>query len=434
MKRTILLLLCVCLLLLSIPQHNVEAMSSAFDHSDSYRQSAYYANLLEVELTGNYRKDIVAVALSQVGYHEGGSRSDTGGSSSGNKNYTEYGKNFGLEGDSWCAVFVWWCARQAGVQESVIHKTEWAKTRLQPFECLPFEQCTDIQPGDIVYVDTSGNDGREDHVGIVASVSENEIITVEGNSSNKVTKHTYSRTSGKRLTGSDGVWLLSAGSPDYGGENISYASYSTLLVYAPGAQAYSSVGGSKTAKLGTREYMLLSADPTAEWIQIVAQDGLGTWVVRSEGVTYVERDLPPITGYDAWSALYPTAAPSAVTGTEASIATTAAVTTAATAATTTATTTTAATTVTEPSAADMVQPTTAPEQQEKPVSDADENTTETAVPTEPSVPQESTGGDSGTQPQTKTGAGQIVIFSMIGVAGVAISACAAGSSRRKRRR
>ncbi len=390
MKKRISLILCLSMLFLLAPQYGARGAYSVFEHSDSYRQSDYYARLTEVELTGNYRRDIVEVARSQLGYHEGGTASDIGGDSQGKKNFTEYGRNFGIEGDSWCAVFVWWCARQAGVQESVIHKTEWAKSHLQPFASQPFGQAA-VQPGDIAFVDTGGN-GREGHVGIVSEVSDAEVRVIEGNTSNAVMEHTYSRATGKRLTGSGNVRILRVGSPDYFGENVPYDTYSTVTVYAPGVQAYSSAGGRKTEVLDSRDYMLLSRDSVDEWVQIVASDGLGTCFIKSDEAVFTVRDLPPITGYNAWgdmctaaAATATTAAATATTATTTTATTTTATTTTTTTTntttsttTTTTTTTTAATTTTETATAASAEITTV-----LPTSDTVPSSSASTVPYEP---------------------------------------------------
>ena len=42
--------------------------------------------------------DIVKLAISQLGYKESPSGS----------NKTKYGKEYGMDGQPWCAMFVWW--------------------------------------------------------------------------------------------------------------------------------------------------------------------------------------------------------------------------------------------------------------------------------------------------------------------------------------
>ena len=101
-------------LAVSILGINAFALTPSYNVSSQYKASKYYTNLINVKLTGNQAQDIANVALSQEGYHEGNSNADLGGGSSGTSNYTEYGYWFGNQ-FNWCAVFVSWCASQAGI-------------------------------------------------------------------------------------------------------------------------------------------------------------------------------------------------------------------------------------------------------------------------------------------------------------------------------
>ncbi len=88
--------------------------------SAEYMSSPYYQALQNVTLTGDYRQDIIAVALSQIGYGEGDAENQLDGSYRGSKNYTEYGRYFGSNGSAWCSEFASWCARAAKVPTSIL--------------------------------------------------------------------------------------------------------------------------------------------------------------------------------------------------------------------------------------------------------------------------------------------------------------------------
>ena len=140
--------------------------------------------------TGNQRADIIAVAVTQLGYAEG-----SGG-------YTKYGDYHGNPYADWCGYFVSWCARQAGVPTSVLPKQGWAKPSgwgLSTFtanERMP-------QPGDLYFRGTA-------HCGLVYYVSGNYFYTLEGNSvGDKVVSRALSLYSSS----------YSFGSPNYGGSN-----------------------------------------------------------------------------------------------------------------------------------------------------------------------------------------------------------------------
>ena len=57
--------------LLSIP---VRAAEPTYEMSDVYEESDYYDGLLDYELTGDMRRDVVSIAYTQLGYHEGTAR------------------------------------------------------------------------------------------------------------------------------------------------------------------------------------------------------------------------------------------------------------------------------------------------------------------------------------------------------------------------
>ena len=93
-------LLAVCMLasLAVLPgsaETYVTYRTGANSASSAYKGSRFYSNLMKVPLTGDGRTDVVAVALSQVGYEEGNSTSGFSGTTGGSNNYTEYCYNMG---------------------------------------------------------------------------------------------------------------------------------------------------------------------------------------------------------------------------------------------------------------------------------------------------------------------------------------------------
>ncbi|MBP3321709.1 MAG: peptidoglycan-binding protein [Clostridia bacterium] len=128
MKRPIktllaLLLTVSMLLMIALPSF---ALSPSVATSAEYTAGPYYANLLNVELTGNMREDIMAVAHSQVGYMEGSYSSQVAGTAEGHNNFTEYNRFANMAG-GWCGMFVSWCAAMAGVPSSIVKPSTSAK-------------------------------------------------------------------------------------------------------------------------------------------------------------------------------------------------------------------------------------------------------------------------------------------------------------------
>ena len=140
------------------------------------------------------------VAASQVGYKESG------------RDRTKYGAWYGMDGNPWCAMFVSWCAAQAGISTYIIPKLAYV-----PYIVSFYEKRGRYKPrgsytphkGDIVFF------GDCDHVGLVEGVSGNNVITIEGNTS-----------SGGNVSNGEGVyrrirplgagsWVMGYGIPAY---------------------------------------------------------------------------------------------------------------------------------------------------------------------------------------------------------------------------
>lgn len=123
-------------------------------------------------------KDIVDVAVGEIGYREQGN------------NRTKYGEYTGTNGAAWCHSFVSWCAHEAGVSVSIVPKTASTTYGMQWFQkrgLFKYKGKYTPKRCDIVYFKT----GRS-HVGIVESVSGGQLHTIEGNTSDKVARRSYS--------------------------------------------------------------------------------------------------------------------------------------------------------------------------------------------------------------------------------------------------
>ncbi len=129
---------------------------------------------------GSNAEKILETARKYLGVHEG----------AGNSN--PFSSALGRPPEAWCADFVSFCAKKAGlnlntasaqgVQDFLTRQGSW-KGRSNP------------QPGDALTFNWSGNNGWADHVGIVERVYQRNgrlyIDTIEGNSSDQVRRKTY---------------------------------------------------------------------------------------------------------------------------------------------------------------------------------------------------------------------------------------------------
>ena len=204
-KRTLslLLVICMCMAMLPVIAPSAKAVSPNYSVSSAYKASKYYSNLLDVELTGNQREDIINVALSQVGYTEGSYYGDTGGADDGSyNNYTEsnYWYNnyissdmpIGGEWAPWCATFVSWCAEMANIPTSILKRSTAAGHGSWCFNVNFYSGSStldDYSDADSYFMGYNYTPKKGDlfftrswsHVGLVVGVSGSYVITVEGN-------------------------------------------------------------------------------------------------------------------------------------------------------------------------------------------------------------------------------------------------------------
>lgn len=148
----------------------------------SYGDKEYVSHVLRYYVfgripTGIGNQAIVQVALTQEG-------------NGGGPYWSWYGFSSRVE---WCACFVSWCADQCGYIESgVIPKFSLCSAGMEWFESRGQFMDGSYVPtsGDLIFFDW-GNDGNIDHVGIVESVVDGTVYTMEGNSGDKVVRRDY---------------------------------------------------------------------------------------------------------------------------------------------------------------------------------------------------------------------------------------------------
>lgn len=177
--------------------------------SQAYKGTVYYNSLLSVDLTGDERNDVIAVALSQLYYAEGNSEKEFHGlNASGDGNFTEYCYNYGaLDQDGngtrefgypWCAAFVSFCLRRAEISKSVapshVNCTSWLnifKQKSSNYKYYARGSYTPIK-GDIIFFKSESTSRASDHVGLVIGLANGYVYTVEGNTSGGVYIKSYS--------------------------------------------------------------------------------------------------------------------------------------------------------------------------------------------------------------------------------------------------
>ena len=223
MKRVRLCAILLCLLLTAQP---LWAAALSYAGSASYAGGRYYTALTAVTLTGDPRADVVAIAQSQIGYQEGDNAAQLSGETSGSANYTEYGRWYGLQ-DMWCAMFVSWCADNAGVPTTVVPKHSFTVSGLNQFITwgraytrAEVEAGTYTpQGGDVIYFKSARNTNKTNHVGIVTGFSDGTIYTVEGNTSSAEISTNGGAVCAKSYSVSN-TFVVYVCCPDYDGTDV----------------------------------------------------------------------------------------------------------------------------------------------------------------------------------------------------------------------
>ena len=120
-------------------------------------------------------KDLIAVARTQIGTKE-----CPAGSNRVKYNTAYYGREVSGKAYPWCAVFIWWCCVQAGVDLPV--RTASCTALMNAAKKAGMWVTSDYQPGDIAIYDWGG-DKVPDHCGIITQALPNGYLCIEGNTS-----------------------------------------------------------------------------------------------------------------------------------------------------------------------------------------------------------------------------------------------------------
>ncbi len=178
------------------------------DVSSYYKGSKFYKQLTSVPYTGDNATDVVAVALSQLGYIEGASSSELAGTySSGNADFCEMNYNSGSQygyGYYWQASFVSFCLFQSRATDHGTYDTMCRNHYDDPDYIWKEISCTawirnlkvakafqwskyfggsyTPKTGDIIFYTWAANTSSgADHTGVVAYNDGTYVYTIEGN-------------------------------------------------------------------------------------------------------------------------------------------------------------------------------------------------------------------------------------------------------------
>lgn len=209
---------------LPIHRHTLQCFSNP--EADVETASVWEHSFDKVELTGNWHKDVIDLAETQLGYTESTANYEVQEDGTTMKGYTRYGDWYGDPYGDWCAMFCSFCLNYAGVDKKLMPRDancqHWIKTlskkkyklyrsaHNEKSEEKNGEKSTNKKekyvprPGDLVFFDWDSFDPEHleqrsaDHIGFVSELIYDEtkdevrkIVTIEGNSSDSVAYNSY---------------------------------------------------------------------------------------------------------------------------------------------------------------------------------------------------------------------------------------------------
>ncbi|MBQ9151549.1 MAG: CHAP domain-containing protein [Clostridia bacterium] len=172
-----------------------------YQFSEAYKTSVWYQNFTVLELSENHRNNVLRIAVSQLGYHEGDSAADFDGMNfNGSSNYIEYARllvpNYNDNHYEWCACFVNWCLNQAHIDyaSSEIGCWKWVgelKSMKMWQDSAAYKGTYIPKPADFIFFNWDGKNTGSGHIGYVLYTTDTHVITIEGNADNNVTVRSY---------------------------------------------------------------------------------------------------------------------------------------------------------------------------------------------------------------------------------------------------
>ena len=172
-----------------------------YQFSEEYKTSVWYENFTALELTENDRNNVLRIAVSQLGYHEGDSAKDFDGmNKNGSSNYIEYARllipHYSNNAYEWCACFVNWCLNQAHFDKasSEIGCWKWVeelKTMKMWQDSAAYKGTYTPKPADFIFFNWKGTNTGSGHIGYVLYTTDTHVFTIEGNADNNVTVRSY---------------------------------------------------------------------------------------------------------------------------------------------------------------------------------------------------------------------------------------------------
>lgn len=151
------------------------------------------ATLQDVQLTGDMKSDVIAVAKSQLGYTADQSSFRIDGN--GKHFYSRYGEWYGAPYSEWCVMFISFCLNYANVPKEAVSQEGGCVGLIDYLKSNDAFRAPNSgyipEKADFILMDYQGK-GIPTHAGIVEKTEDGTVYTVEGNTSKGVAEKTYS--------------------------------------------------------------------------------------------------------------------------------------------------------------------------------------------------------------------------------------------------
>lgn len=157
-----------------VHEHTLQCFSNPY--ADIEDSSVWDRSTASVELTGDWRKDLVAIAETQLGYEESKLNYSVEADGKTMNGYSRYGAWYGRPYEDWNAMFCSFCLHYAQIDCVVPIDNNCANWVAELKKAKFYNDKEDYVPqaGDLVFFDRD-SDGTAERVGIVAQVTEKAI-------------------------------------------------------------------------------------------------------------------------------------------------------------------------------------------------------------------------------------------------------------------
>ena len=176
-------------LVCTLEEHTHSLACYSDPNADVETAEIWKQTFADVELTGDWPQDVIAIAQTQLGYTESTKNYMVAEDGETVKGYTRYGAWYGDPYADWDAMFVSFCLHYAGVEDVPMDADcgSWATAWADGF--VP-AQSHEAAAGDLVFFDRDG-DGAADHAGLVTEVTDSGFTAIEGDAEDAVRLLSY---------------------------------------------------------------------------------------------------------------------------------------------------------------------------------------------------------------------------------------------------